>query len=206
MKVDGSGFNIERNFWELNPQLKYMSPFKDLYDSDESKGKEHSSRVMWCVYLHQDPSYENKVYRLPPADKESTIRNYYDKFDFSDPLIQHCLSAYEEFCLTPAARAFKNEERSFIDRATMIESSKYTLSEPLKNPDGSIVLQGGRPVIIPGTAKELDMLRKNTLSILNNYMEAKKLFEDEQRNAPRLFGGGEENLFEEQGFIEFEEE
>jgi len=56
-------FNINQNFWELNPQLIYIKPFALLYERDDSKNHSVSSKEMWCIWLHEDPSYENKVYR-----------------------------------------------------------------------------------------------------------------------------------------------
>jgi hypothetical protein len=45
-------FNINHNFWELNPQIIYINPFRKLYERDKSKDKLISSKEMWCVWLH----------------------------------------------------------------------------------------------------------------------------------------------------------
>lgn len=197
---------LEENFWDLNPQHRFIDPFKSLYDRDSSKNKVKSSKEMWCLWMYCDPSYDNKVYRLSEGDKVTTIKNYYKDFDFNDPLIQMCISAYDDMCLTPAARAFKEEERSFAKRAAVIRDSVYTLSEPMRDASGNIITHNGRPIIIPGTAKELDSLRKNTLDILKKYQQAKKVFEEEQRGEPKLFGGGVETLMEEGGLILLDDE
>jgi len=49
--------------------------------------------------------------------------------------------------------------------------------------------------VIKGTAKDLDAMRKNTLTIYKQYEEVKKMFEEEQGEL-RVHGGRKESIFE----------
>jgi hypothetical protein len=53
---------IEENFWEVHPDMKITTPFKQLYANDTSKKKLDSSNMMWFIALCYDK--ESKYVRL----------------------------------------------------------------------------------------------------------------------------------------------
>lgn len=197
--------DIRKDFWENNFQVSLIEPFKGLYDRDKSKDKSKSSKEMYCIFLFCDPSYENKIYRLQIDQKKSAILAYYPDFNFNDPLIAECLLAYPEHCLTPAAKAFRIEEESLVKRTKFIDEAEYTFPEVVKDKNGAIVYVAGRPMQTPGTAKDIDAMRKLTLDIYKKYDQVRKMFEEEQ-NELRLFGGGRETALEKNQLVIIEDE
>lgn len=201
----GNGGDIKQNIWELNPQLPFIPPFSKLYKMDKSKGKEASSNDMWCISYMQDPRYDNKFFRMPEQDKMSALTYMHPDFNVELPIIQECLEAYDIHCLTPAAKAFKEEEASLVKRAEFIKSSPYTFDEIAKNSKGEpMYTRLGTPIMIKGTAKDLDSMRANTLKIYKQYEEVKKIFEEEQGNL-RVHGGREQTIREKGQLLEFDD-
>lgn len=198
-------FDIRKNFWEENFQVSLIEPFKDVYDNDKSKNKEASSRTLWCIWLSEDPSYDNKIYRLPIDQKKSAILAYNPDFDFKDPIIAKCLLEYNGHCLSPAAKAFKTEEASLSKRAEFIDNAQYTFPEALKDKNGAIVYASGKPIMMPGTAREIDSMRKLTLDIHKKYEQVRKMFEEEQAEI-RLYGGGRESAIEAGNLVMIDDE
>lgn len=187
--VNPGQFNIDEDFWKLNPQLRYMSPFRELYDADEMPGKVHSSKTMWCVWLLCDPSYDNKVFRMLAQDQDEIVKLYYPKFERKHDMVVKIMDKYDELLLTPVARAFKDEEQSMTDRARFLRETLYSLDTPVLDEDGEVVRDSrGNPIMVKGTATQLDAMRKNSLTIAKNYAEIRSLFEKEQE-AVRIHGG-----------------
>jgi len=193
-------FDIQVNFWKANFQVSLIEPFRSLYLRDESENKEVSSREMWCIWLDQDPNYYNKIFRMPIEEKHSAIQAFNPEFNFDDPLVATCLIEYSNHCLSPAAKAFMEEERSLVERSIFISESRYTFDEIAKDRTGSpMYTKQGSPIIIKGTATTIDGMRKATLDIMARYEQVKKTFEEEQHML-RIYGGGKESLSESSGF------
>lgn len=198
-------FDIKVNFWTNNYQIAMITPFKKLYARDKSKDKETSSKEMWCLWLWCDTSSENKMRRLNEDIKKDAILTYYPKFNFEDEVIMECMEMYDTFLLTPAARAFKEEEESLAKRAKFIKETEYTFDSVAKDAKGAIVYVAGKPLTIKGTAKDLDSMRANTLKLYQQYDEVRKMFMEEENNL-RIWGGGTESLLDSSGLIEFEDD
>jgi hypothetical protein len=198
-------FDIRMNFWANNYQIAMINPFKKLYNRDKSKDKEISSKEMWCLWLWSDTSSENKMRRLDEATKKDAILTYYPEFDFSDEVIIECMELYDGFLLTPAGRAFKEEEESLLKRAKFIKETEYTFDSIAKDNKGAVVYVAGKPLTIKGTAKDLDSMRANTLKLYQQYDEVRKMFIEEESNL-RIWGGGTESLLDSAGLIEFDDD
>jgi len=201
--INGSNGDYSLNFWTLNPQITLINPFRKLYERDTTKDKSVSSLEMWCVYMYCDPSYDNKIYRLPPDKKLEAINYLAPNFDKdNDEVIQECIEQYDIHCLTSAARAFKEEEISLLKRAEFIKDAPYTFDEIATSRNGDyLYTKQGTPIMIKGTAKDLDAMRKNTLTIYKQYEEVKKMFEEEQGEL-RVHGGRKESIFEKGELLE----
>lgn len=189
--------NIEEDFWKLNPQLTLLQPFRKLWLRDKVK----SSKEMWCIWMWADPSYENKIYRIPEENRAESIRFYYPEFDPDEPLVRECIEQYDTHCLTPAARAFKEEEASLVKRAEFIKTSPYTFDDVERDSKGGVIFVSGKPMARKGTAKDLDSMRANTLKIYEQYARVRKIFEEEQGEV-RIRGGRKESLRERGGLLE----
>jgi NAD(P)H-flavin reductase len=197
---------LTENIWKTNPQLKYIPPFSELYNSDSSEEHKQSSDIMTSIILYTDPRYENKIYRLEEQLKISTIKAFCEDFDLENDLITKCIIAYPDCCLTPAARAFIREEKELSKRTDYMEQTPYVKAEAVRDKNGAIVYVSGKPMMIEGTVRELEMMKKNTLAIYKQYEQVKKIFEEEQKGEIRIHGGGEETLMDEGGFQEIEED
>ena len=49
----------DQNFWEVNSDYLLISEFKNLYDSDKSKNKTNSSKILWAIYFAYNPEYRD---------------------------------------------------------------------------------------------------------------------------------------------------
>ena len=54
-------FDIDVDFWEYNPQVKYIEPYKTMYEQDDTADKSVSSKHLWCICLYLELSYANKI-------------------------------------------------------------------------------------------------------------------------------------------------
>lgn len=187
---------IKDNFWVLNPQIKIMKPFSELYKRDDSENKDVSSREMWCIMFLEEPNKEvNTFANTPREEKVKILNETYFPLDLEDDLVDRCVDAYNLHLLTLAAKAFKSEEESLLERGRIINSTPYTFDSILLDAKGNQVIAAGRPVLQKGTARDLDTLRKNTLSIFEQYKKVEALFLEELRNV-RIHGGRTENMRE----------
>ena len=75
-------FEIDRNFWEVNPLFKIPKVFKEIYDFDSSKKREESSRFMWALALMYD--YDS-IFSSMRADERQLLinRDYLNEKDYS---------------------------------------------------------------------------------------------------------------------------
>lgn len=191
-------FDIEVDFWSNNNQLKHVQPYKQLYDEDKSKNKTDSSKVMWCVWLLLDPSYDNKVGKIRDTkEKREAILSYNPNFDFDNPLINEILTAYPDDCLSDAAKSFKKEEEGLRKFADTLE--KYLETNDLTF-DHVVQISPGKTQIVKGTATQYADLKKKNASLYIIYEKVRKMFEEEQTSI-RIFGGGKEGLIESNGLV-----
>lgn len=113
-------WDIDQNFWTLNPQLKLA--FKDVYDGDKAKDKAASSKLMWAVALFIDP--KSKFKDLTELEREEMIAKDYNKA-FSITSTQHILDKWKKF-LSPAERQLLQLERIFNEREAYLSGLKFT--------------------------------------------------------------------------------
>jgi len=173
--------NPDKSIWKANPQLKYFSPYGDLYDADSSKGKMVSSRQMWCIVFFSDPDEERNIFfRNSPGERKKKILERYGKdIDWDDPLFDRCLKAYPEDCMTIVERALAMEKDQLMQRAELIRSTELTLDEtdPITGKT------------IKGTALQIAALQSSAGKAYESYKQVEELFRDE-REATRAYGGG----------------
>lgn len=188
-------FSIDVNFWDENFWIKYISPFKELYDRDTSEGHIVSSKEALCCWLYCDPSFSNKIGKLKEDEKKSAILSYCPNFDFEDPLIQQCILRYDELCLSEAAQAFKRTVRNLEKFQLMLEEK---LDEDGLTLDEMIQVGPNRWANKKGTAGQLLDIKKKLSQLWMEYEKVKRLFEEEQGSII-LYGGGKPTIIEEGG-------
>lgn len=87
--------NKIKDFWELNPQLRLIEPFDELYPASEK---------MWGIFFWSEPdNNHNKLYTLDKIKRLETIRKYVDP-DFDPDVLHNYIVAYKKYCLSPEAR------------------------------------------------------------------------------------------------------
>lgn len=190
MNFSRAGDISKDDFFEINPQHKFISPFNKVKDS----------KLMWAIWLWCDPDPDNKVYRLSRDIKLDTVRRYYSDFDLDDVLTQELIEAYSIYYLSPAARAFKEEEESLIHRANMIRRVQDELSRISK--DNPMVLADKETQAL---LSRIDKMRADTLKVYKQYEEVRKLFEIEVKN-PKVYGGRKETIREKGDLVITKEE
>lgn len=191
-------FHWDQNFWETNPTLRYYKPFSELYKRDKTKDKSTSSKEMWMIFFLCDPDDEaNKFSRIPYDERlEMLKQEFYTDFDEEDDVLQDCLERYPFECLTAVERAFKEEKDSLVERAKFIKNAVYSFDEVQKDISGNpMYTKLGSPVIIKGTAKDLDAMRGNTGKIYKMYEDVENTF-IKAKNEARVIGGRKESLSE----------
>jgi hypothetical protein len=180
------------NFWELNSQLSLIKPFSILYESDKSKNKVDSSKLMWAFYFNNYPDEEENIYyRIPKDQREPMLE---EVFTLPKPLIEYT-TEQEEFrkiCLTSTQKDLLLEKEALHERAIFLRDTKYTLDSY------EIVTIGSRAqrVVLPGTAKQLDQMKKATDAIMKNFERIEEKYLAEKRGEARIFGGRKESATE----------
>lgn len=180
------------NFWELNPQLSLIKPFSILYESDKLKNKIDSSKLMWAFYFNNYPDEEENIYyRIPKDQREPMLE---EVFTLPKPLIEYT-TEQEEFrkiCLTSTQKDLLLEKEALHERAIFLRDTKYTLDSY------EIVTIGSRAqrVVLPGTAKQLDQMKKATDAIMKNFERIEEKYLAEKRGEARIFGGRKESATE----------
>lgn len=195
--IDITKFDGESNFWELFPQLKYIKPYSDLYEFDQTDNKTQSSKDMWVIALLMDPSPDNKFYRINPLEKRLDMlkETYHSLFDKEHQYVKPCFDNYTKDNLDEVERAFKDEVDSLIKRSLFLSSAEYTFDDTEKDINGNTIFVSGKPMVKKGTAADIDRMRANTLKIYQQYEATKEIF-DKHKQEARVHGGRKESMGE----------
>jgi len=178
-----TNFDTDINFWDTNPQLKVIDPFKELHDGDKSRNRGYSSRLMWTIALVWDRS--SKYYNLPENGIDGKINlvftdhfgdaSYYDK---NTDKVNILKNFYLRLSETVALRELRTIEEKLIERGEFLKNTKYDIG---KETERGYVL---------GTVDILDKMFANTKKLWDLYEQALKQVLQEQ-DAGRTAGGGE---------------
>ena len=172
--VDTTNFNIDENFWELNPTFKACNPFKKLHTSDKSRNKVVSSNKMWCIALIWDR--DSMYFNLPEEGEDNKIDMIFEEF-YGDakwltknrPEFEELSAFYRKLTETPTMRAFKELEDKLDERAEFLRNTKYDLGLP-----------NDKGVLVGGTADLLEKMFSNTDKIFKTVEATRKLVLDEK--------------------------
>lgn len=168
-------YSLGLNFWEANPQLAHYPPFSSLYKRDKSKGKTSSSNEMWGVFFYCENSDRSRFYRMNEELRKENISKEFT-IDFSDELVQECITQYPIQAMTAIEVALKQYEDWLIKRTDFITKQKYTFD--YIDDDG----------IHKGNTEQLDKMAAQSKKIWDDYIAIKKQF-DEEKGKGRLRGG-----------------
>jgi hypothetical protein len=188
-------FDIESNFWNYNYWLKFIKPFDDVFNMDD--GKIMSSKFMWAVWLYADPSYQNKIGKLQEDEKKSAISTYNPDFDFKDDLVNKCIVAYDEHCLSDAARILK---RTLNNLSRYQEAFEKQMDGTELTFDELVEVGKNKWINKKGTASQLLDVSAKLTKTWKDYEPIKRVFEEEQHSM-QLYGGNKPTIVEEGGLI-----
>lgn len=182
-EVNTRRFNPDVNSWEVNPHLKVTHPFNKLYALDD--GGDTSSKYLWMVILACEPDEgDNPYFSLPEEQRNAMLKEtWFKEFDFENPLYLECKDAYTEYCLTVAQQNLLEIKSRLKKRTKFMNDHDYSLDKT--------GVDQGKIYTIPGTAKQLDAMDKNTLAIHKQLREAEDLWQDSKDNGTVFGGRGE---------------
>jgi len=146
-------FDTNECFWKQNPQVQVIDPFADFYKEDKSRGKKKSSQIMWAIFMLNDPTNANKLYRMK-ADirKEQIVKNHFDDKDFKFDDYEYLSKAYLDLLITKKERRYAFIWKKWEEREDFILGLEYDM----------------------GTADFIDKLTANTEKILTTLVRAEE--------------------------------
>ena len=162
--------SLEDNFWQLNQDYKYLSPFKELYEYDEDK--DYTSRIAWSVYLYCD--VKSKFRKLNDEERKAEIEQHFMKAPIFDlEIVEFLIQEYDEFEMSEVERMFKLWQDKIKQRTDAMRDMDFSLAG----------------------AKEYDDMLLRSGKIVQAYMEAKSKYESEKAG-DRLTGGAKRSFIE----------
>lgn len=175
------------NIWELHPSLALAGPIKDLYKSDKSPNKAHSSKLMWSVALIWDR--DSMYFNLPEIGEDSKITLIFEDV-YGDPKyytqnrakVDKLKEYYLKLQETPARRSLREIEDKLEQRSRFMKSQDYDLG--ICNEKGQWV---------GNTATVLDKMLSDTKKIYDLYDSALKTVSNEVDDDVAK-GGSQESL------------
>lgn len=176
------GFSQKSNFWEENPQLAIINPFKLLLKNDKSKGRIDSSTLMWAIALINHPKsdlyyVENKE-DVIAKDMLSVKEKDIDKF-WADN--KQLVDAFNNACLSQAERSLVDWYEYMKKRDIYLKNTNYYFDEYKKDNNGdNIVSKTGQLITEKGTAEQLDKAWGASKSMWADYEKIIKTVKEEE--------------------------
>lgn len=181
-----NSFDITENFWENYPELKIAGPFKILYNSDKSRNKAVSSKLMWTIALIWDRG--SKYYNLPEEGPDGKVtllfEDYYNDeqyYEKNRKKIDDLKDFYRKLQESSAERTLRGIEEKLQERDKFLKETEYTMGDP------------GERGFMYGTVDTLDRMMANTKKLYDMWDEARKLVIQEKEQGQTM-GGGQESL------------
>lgn len=175
-----NSFNTDENFWIINPQFKNVQPFKNHHNSDKSRGKGKSSKIMWFVVQIADTSannvFKNMIYEEKVALLSLDFMQDADYYDTNEDLLQPLIDTYRRLHTTPALKAMEEWNEKMIERSEFIKNTSYSMDSY------DMDERTGKPILVKGTAKQLDDMMKNNKPIYDMYHIILKSLAEEDEN------------------------
>jgi hypothetical protein len=146
------------NYWEIDNQLAFIPPFKELYDLDKSKGKKDSSLKMWAIAFYCHP--DSRIINYPEKEKRGLIETDIvgDKIEWNK--LEGFIKDYKNLYLTQAKRSLVNWKIKLEERDDYLMSIPYN-TLPLED------------------AAKLDKLLADTPKLFKQYEDIKELIQEE---------------------------
>ena len=175
-------YNKNSNFWEENPQLAVINPFKSLLKNDKSKGRLDSSNLMWAIALINHPKsdlyyVENKedvIARDMLCIKDKDI----DKFWENNKSL---VDSFKDACLSQAEKSLVDWYDYMRKRDIYLKNTEYYFDQYKTDNNGdNIVSKTGSFITEKGTAEQLDKAWGASKSMWADYEKITKTVKEEE--------------------------
>jgi len=171
-----SAVNVDENFWHLNPEIKYIQPFKKFYESNFPISKdytpEYTSKLMWAIYLYCDP--DSRFARMDDEEKLKEIcENYLQVESITHEMWGELVEAYKDKILSKLQKSYNRLLKKLEERDNFIAATKYT----------------------ENNAKKLDDMFANSSKIYQQLKAIEDELETEKKSG-NIKGGRKESLSE----------
>jgi hypothetical protein len=164
-------FNVNNSFWEYNPSFKIASPFKELFNSDKSRGKKNSSNIMWAIALCYHPSSD--LYNLP--DKEVRVFDMVKDKSFKLKDYTEYIKEFLDTCLSEAQKSLIAWDNRMKSRDGFLANQEYSFGYEVRDEEGSLIK------VHKSNVKELDEMMSRTSRIYQEYFKIKKELNEEDQ-------------------------
>lgn len=166
-------FDPGMDFDELNPQIKFIAPFADLYLED----KKNYSKLMWiCTFLCHPDEDKNKLYRLPMHKRKENIEKYfYKKVDWEHELLNKCLDEYPYACLSAIQLSLKEKKDFLVKRSKTLVVTPYNLE----------------------TMAKIDAAISKSTKIYDDFDQLEEKYFNSKKGKSEVYGGRQETYTEE---------
>lgn len=175
-----NSFNTDENFWILNPQFKTVQPFKGLHNSDKSRGKGKTSKIMWFVAQIADSSADNIFKNMIYEERVGLLAHDYmednDFFDNNKEMLEPLIEVYKKIHSTVAQQALEEWNAKMIERSAFIKKTEYSMDSY------DMDERTGKPILVKGTATQLDNMMKINKSLYDMYHIILKSLSEEDEN------------------------
>jgi len=173
-------FNTDDSFWVVNPQFKNIQPFKGLWSSDKSRNKITSSKIMWYVAQIQESGKENVFRNVQYHERIGLLSKDFmgdpDYYDKNEKKLLPLFEMYHTLHTTPALKSLEEMNEKLTQRAIFIRDTPYTMDTYEMDPAKGTMMK------IPGNAKVLDDMMKNTKAIYDMYHQIQKSLAEEDED------------------------
>ena len=175
--VDLDRYNGRENFWECFPQFLAIEEFREFRAKDKSSKKEFSSNIMWAIGFCI--RRESVMYNLPNKWELATKDVVKKEINWEDYDV--IINLFKNVSLTQAERSLIAWEELMLKRDKYLKNTEYYFDEYKTDENGdNVYSKTGNPILLKGTAEQLDKALTTTPKIFLDYGKIRKELQEEK--------------------------
>lgn len=185
---------FENNIYDLNPHLKYLPIYKDIFSRDKSKDKIKSSNEMWAIFILESFDEETNKYLAYPIDLRLQVIKE-KEINIEDELWKKARERYSIDLMSKAEKSLKAIYEQLDARKEFLDANPYTVQWYDIDEHGKPMKAGN--TLVPKYLKpaEKDKMVLETEDLYNALKRSQDLFVKDKNNR-RVVGGRNESLSE----------
>lgn len=125
-------YSITKNFWEIYPGVKNLSPFKKFRLDDKKRDHALSSKLMWAFAVFVDLSAGNPLKDMPDEEKITIIEADYINVKFDLDKYSEHITLMRKLLLPLEYVALNNLIQKLNERTKLIQETEYTIDNAKK--------------------------------------------------------------------------